>query len=120
MRYYRLSPIITASTWQIRILVIIYSLPIYDGCSKHYQMYKSQRRRMNMRLKIIARSAGIESNFTTNTIRHSWATIVNLGISTALSERLPHSSIKKLKNIHFDYTLSNITVLYKGCAIYNK
>lgn len=47
----------------------------YDGSTKHFQKYKSQRRRMNERLKIIANDAGIEGEFTTYYIRHSWATI---------------------------------------------
>ncbi len=68
----------------------------YDGSTKHYEKYKSQRRRMNERLKIIAGDAGIEGQFTTYYIRHSWATIAKyMGISTALiSEGLGHSSIK--------------------------
>ncbi|WP_147296662.1 tyrosine-type recombinase/integrase [Flagellimonas nanhaiensis] len=68
----------------------------YDGSTKHFQKYKSQRRRMNERLRLIAHDAGIESKFTTYTIRHSWATIAKyMGISTALiSESLGHSSIK--------------------------
>ena len=68
----------------------------YDGSSKHYQKYKSQRRRMNERLKIIAKDVGIEGNFTTYYIRHSWATIAKyMGISTAIiSEGLGHSSIR--------------------------
>jgi integrase len=88
----------------------------YDGSSKHYQKYKSQRRRMNNRLKIIARDAGIEANFTTYTIRHSWATIAKyLGISTALiSESLGHSSIKTteiyLKDFD-DYALDEVNEL---------
>ncbi len=68
----------------------------YDGSSKHYQKYKSQRRRMNERLKIIARDAGIEGDFTTYYIRHSWATIAKyMGIPTEIiSEGLGHSSIR--------------------------
>ncbi len=68
----------------------------YDGSTKQYQKYKSQRRRMNERLRIIAKDAGIEGTFTTYYIRHSWATIAKyMGISTALiSEGLGHSSIK--------------------------
>ncbi len=67
----------------------------YDGSTAHFQKYKSQRRRMNERLKIIAQDAEIEGNFTTYCIRHSWATIAKyMGISTALiSEGLGHSSI---------------------------
>ncbi|UII81116.1 site-specific integrase [Flagellimonas sp. CMM7] len=74
-----------------------YLLPTnYDGSSKHYQKYKSQRRRMNERLKIIAKDAGIEGSFTTYYIRHSWATIAKyMGISTEIiSEGLGHSSIR--------------------------
>ncbi|WP_228236849.1 site-specific integrase [Allomuricauda sp. M10] len=68
----------------------------YDGSSKHYQKYKSQRRRMNERLKVIARDAGIEGDFTTYYIRHSWATIAKyMGIPTEIiSEGLGHSSIR--------------------------
>lgn len=68
----------------------------YDGSTEHYQKYKSQRRRMNERLKIIAKDAGIEGKFTTYNIRHSWATIAKyLGISTELiSEALGHSSLR--------------------------
>jgi integrase len=67
----------------------------YDGSTEHFEKYKSQRRRMNQRLKIIAKDAGIEGNFTTYYIRHSWATIAKyMGISTALiSESLGHRSI---------------------------
>ena len=74
-----------------------YLLPTnYDGSTKHYQKYKSQRRRMNERLKIIAKDAGIEGNFTTYYLRHSWATIAKyMGIPTAvISEGLGHSSIR--------------------------
>ncbi|WP_299535488.1 site-specific integrase [Ulvibacterium sp.] len=68
----------------------------YDGSSEHYQKYKSQRRRMNERLRIIAKDAGIEGKFTTYNIRHSWATIAKyLGVSTELiSEALGHSSLR--------------------------
>ena len=68
----------------------------YDGSTGHYQKYKSQRRRMNERLKIIAKDAGIEGTFTTYYIRHTWATIAKyMGISTELiSEALGHSSLK--------------------------
>lgn len=67
----------------------------YDGSTAHFQKYKSQRRRMNERLKIIAKDADIEGSFTTYYIRHSWATIAKyMGISTALiSEGLGHHSI---------------------------
>lgn len=67
----------------------------YDGSTKHYQKYKSQRRRMNERLKVIARDAEIEGEFTTYYIRHSWATIAKyMGISTELiSECLGHHSM---------------------------
>ncbi|WP_431126205.1 phage integrase SAM-like domain-containing protein [Flagellimonas flava] len=68
----------------------------YDGSTKHFQKYKSQRRRMNERLRVIAEDAGIEAKFTTYTIRHSWATIAKyIGISTALiSESLGHASLR--------------------------
>ncbi len=78
----------------------------YDGSTKHYQKYISQRRRMNERLRIIASDVNIESKFTTYTIRHSWATIAKyMGVSTALiSEGLGHHSIKTteiyLKDFH--------------------
>ncbi|MFS4449041.1 tyrosine-type recombinase/integrase [Maribacter sp. 2307UL18-2] len=67
----------------------------YDGSTENFQKYKSQRRRMNERLKVIAKDAGIKGDFTTYYIRHSWATIAKfMGISTALiSESLGHSSI---------------------------
>lgn len=67
----------------------------YDGSTAHFQKYKSQRRRMNERLKIVAKDAEIEGVFTTYYIRHSWATIAKyMGISTALiSEGLGHHSI---------------------------
>jgi len=67
----------------------------YDGSTAHFQKYKSQRRRMNERLRIIARDAEIEGDFTTYYIRHSWATIAKyMGISTELiSESLGHSSL---------------------------
>ena len=67
-----------------------------DGSTEQYQKYKSQRRRMNERLREMAKEAGITSNLTTYSIRHSWATIAKYsGISTALiSEGLGHSSVK--------------------------
>lgn len=67
----------------------------YDGSSKQFQKYKSQRRRMNERLRIIAKDAEIDSELTTYTIRHTWASIAKyMGISTALiSEGLGHHSI---------------------------
>ena len=68
----------------------------YDGSTKHYEKYKTLRRRMNENLKIIADDAGIEGNFTTYSIRHSWATIAKyMGISTEIiSEGLGHHSLK--------------------------
>ncbi len=68
----------------------------YDGSTKHYEKYKSLRRRMNGHLKTIAKDAGIEEQFTTYTIRHSWATIAKfMGIPTeVISEGLGHNSLK--------------------------
>ena len=68
----------------------------YDGSTKHYEKYKTLRRRMNGHLKTIAKDAGIEENFTTYTIRHSWATIAKyMGIPTeVISEGLGHNSLK--------------------------
>tara|TARA_R110001583_G_C5612071_1_gene405411 strand:- start:257 stop:1513 length:1257 start_codon:yes stop_codon:yes gene_type:complete len=68
----------------------------YDGSTAKYEKYKTIRRRVNERLKIIASDAGIEQHFTTYSIRHSWATIAKfMGISTAIiSEGLGHSSLK--------------------------
>jgi len=68
----------------------------YDGSTAKYEKYKTIRRRVNERLKIIAVDAGIEQHFTTYSIRHSWATIAKfMGISTAIiSEGLGHSSLK--------------------------
>ena len=68
----------------------------YDGSTKSYEKYKSLRRRMNGHLKTIAKDAGIEENFTTYTIRHSWATIAKfMGIPTeVISEGLGHNSLK--------------------------
>lgn len=68
----------------------------YDGSTKHFEKYKTQRRRMNERLKIIAGDAGIQAPFTTYTIRHSWASIAKyMGISTVLiSESMGHTSIR--------------------------
>jgi integrase/recombinase XerD len=66
----------------------------YDGSTEHYEKYKSIRRRVNERLKIIASDAGMEEKFTMYTIRHSWVTIAKyLGISTdIINEGLgPHS-----------------------------
>jgi integrase/recombinase XerD len=74
-----------------------YLFPInYDGSTEHYEKYKSIRRRVNERLKIIAVDAGIEEKFTTYSIRHSWATIAKyLGISTeVISEGLGHNSLR--------------------------
>ena len=67
----------------------------YDGSTKHFQMYKSQRGRMNERIKIIAKDAGIEGEFTTYYIRHSWATIAKfMGIPTeVISVGLGHNSL---------------------------
>ncbi|MGX1927908.1 tyrosine-type recombinase/integrase [Flagellimonas sp. 2504JD4-2] len=68
----------------------------YDGSTAKYEKYKTIRRRVNQRLKQIARDAGIKEHFTTYSIRHSWATIAkHMGISTAIiSEGLGHSSLK--------------------------
>lgn len=68
----------------------------YDGSTGKYEKYKTIRRRVNERLKIIAEDAGIQQHFTTYAIRHSWATIAKyMGISTAIiSEGLGHSSLK--------------------------
>ena len=51
---------------------------------------------MNERLRIIAADAGIDGQFTTYSIRHSWATIAKyMGISTEIiSEGLGHKSLK--------------------------
>lgn len=73
-----------------------YLFPInYDGSTEHYEKYKSIRRRINERIKIIAIDAGIKEKFTTYSIRHSWATIAKyLGVSTEIiSEGLGHSSL---------------------------
>ncbi|RAJ15918.1 tyrosine-type recombinase/integrase [Arenibacter echinorum] len=68
----------------------------YDGSTKSYEKYKSIRRRMNAHLKVIASDAGIEEEFTTYTIRHSWATIAKfMGISIeVISEGLGHNSLR--------------------------
>lgn len=68
----------------------------YDGSTRSYEKYKTQRRRMNGYLKIIAKDAGITEAFTTYTIRHSWATIAKyMGISTEIiSEGLGHNSLR--------------------------
>jgi len=74
-----------------------YLFPInYDGSTKSYEKYKSIRRRVNERLKIIAKDAGIEGNFTTYSIRHSWATIAKfMGIPIeVISEGLGHNSLR--------------------------
>ncbi len=77
----------------------------YDGSTKHFQKYKSQRRRMNERLKIIANDAGIEGEFTTYYIRHSWATIAKyLGVSTEIiSEALGHRSLRTTETYLKDF-----------------
>ena len=78
----------------------------YDGSAQNHTSYLSNRRRVNKLLKIIAQDAGIEENFTTYSIRHSWATIAKyLGVSTEIiSESLGHNSLKTteiyLKNFH--------------------
>ncbi|MEX0313634.1 MAG: tyrosine-type recombinase/integrase, partial [Allomuricauda sp.] len=80
----------------------------YDGTPENHTFYMSHRRRVNKHLKIIANDAGIEENFTTYSIRHSWATIAKfLGASTEIiSESLGHHSLKTteiyLKNFHND------------------
>ncbi|WP_172435872.1 tyrosine-type recombinase/integrase [Sediminicola luteus] len=68
----------------------------YDGSTEMYETYKTYRTRMNKRLKVLAKDAGINENLTTYTIRHSWATIAkHIGISTEIiSEGLGHSSLK--------------------------
>jgi site-specific recombinase XerD len=68
----------------------------YDSSTKHFEKYKTQRRRMNENLKIIAKDAGIEVHFTTYTIRHSWATIAKfMGVPTeVISEGLGHNSLR--------------------------
>lgn len=83
-----------------------YLLPTnYDGSTKHFQKYKSQRRRMNERLKIIAQDACIEGDFTTYYIRHSWATIAKyLGVSTEIiSEALGHRSLRTTQTYLKDF-----------------
>ena len=67
----------------------------YDGSPEHYEKYKSQRRRFNERLKIIAKDVGIEGKFTSYSIRHSWATIAKfIGVPTeVISEGLGHHSL---------------------------
>jgi len=67
----------------------------YDGSTKQFQKYKTQRRRMNERLNTMAKDAGIKERFTTYTIRHTWATTAKyLGMPTALiSEGLGHTSV---------------------------
>jgi len=77
----------------------------YDGSTEHFQKYKSQRRRMNERLKIIAKDAGIEGEFTTYYIRHSWATIAKyMGISMELiSEALGHCSLSTTETYLKDF-----------------
>lgn len=68
----------------------------YDGKPENYEKYKSQRRRVNERLKIIAMDAGIQEKFTTYSIRHSWATIAKyMGVDIQLiSEGLGHHSTR--------------------------
>ncbi len=68
----------------------------YDGSTQSYEKYKSIRRRINERFKKIAKDAGITENFTTYSIRHSWATIAkHMGISTEIiSEGLGHNSLR--------------------------
>jgi integrase len=78
---------------------------------------------MNERLKIIAEDAGIEGQFTTYNIRHSWATIAKyLGISTELiSEALGHSSLKTTKIYlkGFDnQVLDKVNALVVGLIVY--
>lgn len=91
----------------------------YDGSTKHFQKYKSQRRRMNERLRIIAKDAGIEGTFTTYSIRHSWATIAKyMGISTELiSEAFGHSSVRVTETYLRDFdneVLDNVNLLVTG------
>ena len=68
----------------------------YDGSTKHFQRYKSQRRRINDRFKIIEKDAGLEGEFTTYYIRHSRATIAKfMGIPTeVISEGPFHNSLR--------------------------
>ena len=68
----------------------------YDGTTENNALYRARRKIVNKYLKRIARDAGIEENFTTYNIRHSWATIAkNMGISTEIiSEGLGHKSLK--------------------------
>lgn len=78
----------------------------YDGTPETHTKYVSHRTRVNKHFKIIAKDADIEENFTTYSIRHSWATIAKyLGVSTEIiSESLGHHSLKTteiyLKNFH--------------------
>jgi len=68
----------------------------YDGSNEKFVEYNSHRRRTNKHLKIIAKDAGIESNLTTYSIRHSWATIAKyMGVPLpVISESLGHHSLK--------------------------
>lgn len=80
----------------------------YDGSQNNYKHYLSHRRRINKQLKVIAADAGIKENFTTYSIRHSWATIAKyMGVPIeVISEGLGHNSLRTteiyLKNFHDD------------------
>jgi len=70
--------------------------PLPPTKSAAEKKYKSQRRRMNERLKIIANDAGIEGIFSTYYIRHSGSTIAKyMGITTEIkSVGLGHNSLR--------------------------
>ncbi len=67
----------------------------YDGTTKHMEKYRTLRRRMNERLAIMGKDAGIQEKLTTYTIRHTWATTAKyLGIPIeVISESLGHHSL---------------------------
>ncbi len=74
-----------------------YLFPVnYDGSSENYLKYQGLRRNVNKLLKIIAKDVGIESKFSTYSIRHTWATTAKkMGVSTEIiGEALGHSSVR--------------------------
>ena len=67
-----------------------------EGTEKAYSEYKSALRKFNNHLAVIKQELGIETNFSSYSARHTWATAayrceIHPGV---ISEAMGHSSIR--------------------------
>jgi len=81
----------------------IYIFPVLNGnqtAEEQYNKIRQKTKSMNKQLKKIAREVGINSNISTYTARHSFATIQkNSGVPVAyLKEALGHSDVSVTEN----------------------